>query len=254
MEPKNDVIRQTDAEAVRLAKTLIRSARFGALAVLEHGSGQPLASRVAVATDLDGAPVVLVSSLSAHTGALIADERASLLLGEPGKGDPLAHPRITLMCRAERLEPGSEAYARVRRRYLNRQPKAGLYVDFPDFVFFRLNPKGASLNGGFGKAYALTAADVLTEGPATAELAAREQSALDHMNDDHLDAVATYATHFAKAPAGAWLLTGIDADGIDIADGDDVRRIFFPAKLGSAAEMREALVALAREGRVGAST
>jgi len=249
LEAKKDVIRPIDAEAVRLAKTLLRSARYGALAVLDPASGSPLASRVAVATDLDGTPLILVSSLSAHTGALLADPRCSLLLGEPGKGDALAHPRITLVCNAERLEPGTEDHARVRRRYLNRQPKAKLYADFGDFAFFRLDPVRASLNGGFGKAYNLERGDLLTPGPATGDLAASEQGALDHMNDDHLDAVAIYATHFAKAPAGAWELTGIDADGIDLADGDDVRRVFFPEPLHSAGDVRNALVALVREGR-----
>ncbi|RUY85655.1 HugZ family protein, partial [Mesorhizobium sp. M7A.F.Ca.CA.001.10.2.1] len=70
-EPKKDVIRETDAEAIRLAKTLLRSARFGALAVIEPQTGSPLASRVGVATDIDGAPLILVSMLSAHTGALL---------------------------------------------------------------------------------------------------------------------------------------------------------------------------------------
>src|SRR5689334_17624426 len=103
-KPK-DVIRETDAEAVRLAKTLIRTARYGALAVLEPNTGSPLASRVGVATDADGTPLILVSQLSAHTGAILADPRCSLLVGETGKGDPLAHPRITLVCRAVKLEP-----------------------------------------------------------------------------------------------------------------------------------------------------
>ena len=79
------------------------------LAVLEPRHGHPLASRVGVATDADGAPLILVSHLSAHTPAMLADPRCSLLVGEPGKGDPLAHPRVTLVCRAERLEPGTPA-------------------------------------------------------------------------------------------------------------------------------------------------
>lgn len=243
------MIRPTDAEAIRLAKTLLRSARYGALAVLDPASGGPLASRVAVATDLDGTPLILVSSLSAHTGALLADARCSLLLGEPGKGDPLAHPRITLVCTASKLEPGTDGHARGRRRYLNRQPKAKLYADFGDFAFFRLDPSRASLNGGFGKAYTLDRADLLTLGTVTDDLAASEQRAVDHMNDDHLDAIAIYATHYAKAEPGAWELTGIDADGIDLADSDDVRRVFFPAPLTAASEVRNQLVALVREGR-----
>ena len=43
MEKKKNVIRETDAEAVRLAKTLIRTARFGALAVLDPENGAPVA-------------------------------------------------------------------------------------------------------------------------------------------------------------------------------------------------------------------
>ena len=88
--PKKDVLRETDAEARRLAKTLIREARYGALACLEPGSGAPLASRVALAPDISGQPIFLISQLSPHFAALEADPRASLLIGEPGKGDPLA--------------------------------------------------------------------------------------------------------------------------------------------------------------------
>src|SRR5688572_13428223 len=135
-EPKKDVLRPTDAEAIRLARTLLRAARYGALAVLEPATGVPLASRVALATDHDGAPLILVSALSAHTGALIADPRCSLLVGEPGRGDPLAHPRMTLVCRAEKLERGTPEQARAERRFLSRHPKAALYAGFGDFSYF----------------------------------------------------------------------------------------------------------------------
>src|SRR5262245_41074057 len=123
MDKKTNVIRETDAQAVRLARTLIRTARYGAIAVLEPKDGAPLASRVAVATDSDGAPIMLVSALSAHTGALVADSRCSLLVGEPGKGDPLAYPRMSISCSARRLERGTQDHARAERRYLNRHPK-----------------------------------------------------------------------------------------------------------------------------------
>jgi putative heme iron utilization protein len=246
---KKDVIRETDADAIRLARTLMRSARYGALAVLDPADGGPQASRVAVATDLDGAPLILVSALSGHTAGLLADARCSLLLGEPGKGDPLAHPRIGISCRAIRLERGSPEQARAERRYLNRHPKAKLYVGFPDFAFFRLEPQKASLNGGFGKAYALTRADLITDSPATAAIADSEQSAIVHMNDDHRDAVDVYARAFAGARSQGWYIIGLDADGVDLGLGDEARRVFFPAPLSSAAELRKALVDLAKAGR-----
>ncbi|UVK47084.1 HugZ family protein [Mesorhizobium sp. AR07] len=251
-EAKKDVIRATDAEAIRLGKTLLRNARFGALAVIEPQTGSPLASRVGVATDIDGAPLILVSMLSAHTGALLADSRCSLLLGEPGKGDPLAHPRLTLVCQAARFERGSSEHARAERRYLNRNPKAKLYAGLGDFSIFRLEPQRASLNGGFGKAHQLDRSDLLTSGPVVDELSASEQSAIDHMNADHLDAIAVYAQHFARAAGNGWTIAGFDADGMDLVSGDDVCRVFFPQPLAAARELRPILVDMARTGRAAA--
>lgn len=253
-EKKKDVLRQTDAEAIRLARTLVRGVRYGSLAFLYPETGAPGVSRVGVATDIDGAPLILVSMLSAHTPAILADPRCSLLVGVTGKGDPLAHPRITLACRAVRLERGGPDHVRAERRYLNRNPKAKLYVGLGDFSIFRLEPEGASLNGGFGKAYRLERADLLVSGSINDELAASEQGALDHMNADHLDAIAIYARHFAKATGNGWTLTGFDADGMDLASGDAVCRVFFPTPLNSSADLRPALVDLAKAGRAAGET
>lgn len=126
-------------------------------------TGHPFASLVTFATNVDGAPLILVSRLSRHTANLLADPRASLLIAARGKGDPLAHPRLTLIVEARALEPGGAEAARARTRFLARHPKAELYIDFPDFGFVALPILRASLNGGFGKAYELTAEDIRGE-------------------------------------------------------------------------------------------
>ncbi len=59
MEKKIDPIRETTDEARSLAKTLIRSARFASLAVLEPETGYPIVSRVGVAADVIGARLCL---------------------------------------------------------------------------------------------------------------------------------------------------------------------------------------------------
>jgi putative heme iron utilization protein len=244
-----DVILETTADAIRLARTLIRTARHGAMATLDPESGWPTATRVGVSTDFDGAPVILISRLAAHTKALLSDARCSLLLGATGKGDPLAHPRVTLACEAREIAPGSDEAERIGGRYLRHQPKAKLYAGLGDFRFFRLEPRGASLNGGFGRAYALTPADLFNANPANAKLAASEAAAIAHMNDDHAEAVGLYAEHFAGAEPGRWCLVGIDAEGLDLADGDDVRRLWFEAELTSPGDIRMTLVHMAEEAR-----
>ena len=247
MTEEKSVLQPTDAEAIVLAKTLLRTARFGALATIDPISGAPLVSRVGVSTDFDGTPVILISGLAAHFGALKADSRSSLLLGEPGKGDPLAHARISIATQAVFIERNSPEHARIAARYVSHQPKAKLYAELGDFRFVRLEPQSASLNGGFGRAYSLSATDLLSS--ADPVLAAAEASAVEHMNEDHADSVDQYARHYAKAPMGNWALAGIDADGIDIALGDDMRRIFFDAPLAVPEDMHIKLVQMARTAR-----
>lgn len=139
--------------AIAEAKALLGGATYAALATLEPGSGNPQASRVGLSTLPDGTPILIASGLTAHGGALEADPRCGLLVGEVGKGDPLAHPRLMLTCRAEAIAAGSPDAALARARYLATHPKAALYVDLPDFRFYRLAVERGSYNGGFGRAY-----------------------------------------------------------------------------------------------------
>lgn len=243
------VLRPVDDDARRLAKTLLRTARSGALATLDPAAGGPQVTRTGVSTDSDGTPVVLVSALAAHTAALHADRRCALLLGTPGKGDPLAHPRISLTCGAQFVERDSPEAARIGRRHLAHNDKARLYAALPDFSYVRLDIEAVSLNAGFGRAYALMPGDLVVDHPATAAIAGIEQEEIAHMNGEGAAAVAAIARHFAGAPQGPWKLIGIDAEGIDVADGDDLRRIFFETPPAAAEALRPMLLDMARIAR-----
>src|SRR6266849_7156956 len=97
-----------DFNPIAVAKQLLRGTRAGTLATLDRNTGHPFASLVNVATDADGSPVILVSRLSTHTANLEADGRTSILLAETGKGDPLAHPRLTVLGDMGRVERDGE--------------------------------------------------------------------------------------------------------------------------------------------------
>lgn len=244
---RKDVLQTVDQDVRRAAKQFLRTARHACLATLDPGSGTPLASRISLASDSAGHPIFLISQLSGHFNALEKDPRASILLGEPGKGDPLAHPRITVYGTASMIEP--QHRDALRARFLARHPKAELYVDFGDFAFWRLKMDGASFNGGFGKAYAMVRDDLIT--PVDQALQDMERGAVEHMNDDHADAVALYAKFFAKRSDGAWKLACIDLEGLDLTLDDDVARVWFDPPLSSAEELRPRLVALAKDARAG---
>lgn len=159
--PQQSPIRPTDDDARALARRLIVEARHGALGTLDPATGAPVVTRIAVGTTPEGTPLTLISILSAHTRALRTDPRCALLVGEPGvRGDPLTHPRLTLHCTARFVSSQDSAHGRLRDHYLAGHPKAALYADFADFSFVVLEPRRASLNGGFGKAYELGAEDL----------------------------------------------------------------------------------------------
>ncbi|HZB36474.1 MAG TPA: DUF2470 domain-containing protein [Beijerinckiaceae bacterium] len=231
-------------DAVGIAKELLRTIRAGALATLERSGGFPFASLVTVATDYDGSPLLLMSRLSAHTQNLEQDQRASILLAQRGKGDPLAHPRLTVMGRTARTDQDH-----VRRRFLARHPKAQLYAGFADFSFWRLEIASAHLNGGFARAMDLTADQIRTETAGAEELAAAEASAVEHMNADHREALALYAEKLAGAPPSEWRATGLDPEGIDLAAGDRTARVAFDRRVAGPGQLRSVLKEMADRAR-----
>lgn len=229
----------------------MRATPTGAIGCLDPLDGSPFTSLVTVATDLDSAPILLISALSTHTRALQRDPRCSLLLARSGRGDPLAHPRISITGNARFLERDSDDSDRATRRFLARHEKARLYAGFGDFSFVRLEPLRASLNGGFGKAYELNAADFMPPSDQLDGYSEMEASAVAHMNTDHLAAVSHYATNLCNQPDGHWRITGIDPHGIDMAADNAVCRCPFEPPLASVQEVRPRLVALAKQAKDG---
>jgi heme iron utilization protein len=236
-----------DFDAVRLARSLLRRSRQGALATLMAGSGDPYCSLVNVASHPDGSPILLISRLALHTRNILGDARVSLMLDERAEGDPLEGSRIMLAGRAE--EANAENLEILRRRYLNAHPSAEAFVNFKDFSFFRIRPAGAHLVAGFGRIVDLKPPQFLTDISSAGALLEAEQDAIDHMNADHRDATNLYATRLLGAGAADWRCTGCDPDGVDLQAGAKTLRLDFPERVTGPGELRKILVKLADEAR-----
>lgn len=223
------------------ARRVLRLVRSGALATVGEPAAHPFVSLTNVATDIDGSPILLLSSLAAHTRQLDADPRCSLLLAETGKGDPLTHPRVTVIARAERAG-GSTDEPRLRSRFLRRHPKAGLYAGFGDFGFWRLRMERGHHNAGFGRAGSL-APGILDAPEASPDFVEAEEGAVQHINTDHAD----FVERVARARTGVkahWRVSGIDPEGVDVMAGIRVARLAFAEPVTKAAQLRHAVVAL----------
>ncbi|HQT89464.1 MAG TPA: DUF2470 domain-containing protein [Acidiphilium sp.] len=223
-----------DLDAIyHAARRLLRGCRVGSLAVIAQD--QPLQALVTPAIAEDGAPLLLLSTLSAHTNALLQNSACALLLvGQAAGANPQTSPRLSLTGHAQRSDDPAD-----RARYLAIHPYAQLYADFADFSLFRLEITQARFVGGFARAASLD--------PARLKPGARWQisrGALPALDQTLLDQI-TARRGIAQT---GWTLAAIDPDGFDLAHGDTVLRIDFDRKLSNLAELRQEIISMARIG------
>ena len=227
------------------ARHLMRARPKAALATLNREGGLPYGSLINVATTPEGAPIILISTLAWHTQNLLDDPRGSILFDDTdGLADPLTGPRVTIMGRFEQTKDPA-----IRKRYLARHPGAALYVDFGDFSFWTLHATEAHAVAGFGRIETIPAAEVLLSTDQCAALSQAEERIVEHMNDDHADAVNLYATQLLGQEPGPWQMTAIDTDGVDLSNSECSVRLALPAPVSTAEEARDALVALAAKAK-----
>lgn len=243
---------ETPEQAQARARSLMLSSRSALLSTVFSGGatsgfdGAPYGSLVTVAFDTDGMALLLFSDLSDHSRNLKADDRASLLFEDAAHlPNPQTGPRLTVMGRIKKVSQSDRA--RIRARFLAKHPGVALYADFGDFHFYRMTPDRAHWVGGFARAVWFKAAKLLPIKKADAKaIAAAEASVLDHMNADHSDAVARYATKLAGKRGKSWRLQGVDAFGADMLCGKTFARVDFDSPVANAGDIRDAFVTLSK--------
>jgi putative heme iron utilization protein len=242
---------QSDGERGLAARRLIRRQAHAALAT--SLGGQPYASLVAVACDLDASSLLLLSDLAQHSRNIAADPRMSLLFDGGGEdhlrapvnslGDPLAEPRLSLIGETVRYDD-----PQLLARFTARHPSAAAYAGFADFHLYRVTIERGHLVAGFGRINWIETADLRFAGDAAA-LAAAEPDILVHMNADHADVVGLFAARLLRRPGAGWRMTGIDPEGIDLRSEGETARLDFPQPVLDPDAARQALIALTRDAR-----
>ncbi|MBS1166355.1 MAG: pyridoxamine 5-phosphate oxidase [Proteobacteria bacterium] len=213
-------------DAQDMARRIVRSAATAALGTLTTEGG-PFVTFVTVATDIDGAPLVFLSGLAAHTRHLARDGRASLLMQAPaGDGeDPLTGARVTVMGNFRRVARDEASHARLLGRFLARHPQAEGYAGFGDFSIHHMNVDGVHLVAGFGRIARLFASEFLVPAAVADAFAAAEAGLLDDLN--------------GSGPR----LVAVDPDGVDVAD-KSVKRLSFPRRVDDPGEVKAFLAGL----------
>ena len=246
---------ETPASTADMVRYLVRGAIKATLSTAMAGgekseAGWAYGSLVTMATTVDGQPILLLSELSDHTRNLAHDSRASLLIdGTEGHQNPQSGPRVTLMGRI--LQSSDDGH---RRRFLARHPDAALYAGFADFKIYTMKVERAHLVGGFARAHWLEAKKFTEDVKASKAIAVAEPGVLDHMNQDHADAVALYGQAILGKRGKHWRLISVDPRGCDLRCGARIHRLPFSAPVADAASLRDEFVRLAGVARHGGRT
>jgi putative heme iron utilization protein len=155
------------------------------------------------------------------------------------------------MGEARRLGAGNAAEARTA--YLARHERAGYWVDFDDFAFWRLDVLDVYFVGGFAAMDWVTAAEYGAAAPdPLVDVAA---GIVEHMNRDHADALIVYARHYAGEAADEATMVSVDRLGfkLRLRQGERLSgvRIAFPREVTTAGQSREVLIEMLRRARGG---
>jgi putative heme iron utilization protein len=225
----------------REAREVVRTHRSGVLATQSSKlPGYPYGSALPHVTDHLGRPVILISHLAEHTHNIEADARVSFIVHAVGAGLQ-SQPRTTVVGEARAIT-NAEA---IQLRYLRYYPEHEQYLQIGGFRFYAIEPVQVRFIQGFGGLHWISGEHYL----APADLAQAEASILEHMNQDHGDALRAYCRYGHGIEALDAQMIGIDCDGFDVRSNGAVLRFQFPEPVTNSGQVRDALIALADKAR-----
>jgi len=233
------------------SRTLVYLARVGSLSTLSRKQqGFPFGSVMPYALDHHANPLFLISTMAMHTQNLHADPRSSLLITQPDTvGDPLGASRVTLL--GNILPVPAPDVPVSRNLYLASYANSKHWVDFDDFSFYRMEVVDVYYVGGFGVMGWVSAPEYYSAQPDP--LADTATEIIQHMNNDHGDALVLLARAFSGIESEEVTMTSVDRLGFHVRyktnDGTRGTRIAFSREVGSPAEARKVLVEMVGQAR-----
>lgn len=230
------------------ARTLVTTQTWGVLSTLSKAyAGHPFGSIVPYDIDSEGRITILIARIAEHFKNLTADSRAGLLVTDAHEeGDPQKHARATVLLRVHPLEDEAPKHS-----YYTRFPSSKDYDKTHDFQFFRSDVLQVRWIGGFGQIGWIKGEDFRRA--EVDPLAYVSRAILDHMNEDHLDALRDLVVAAHDVFPLALRMSAIDENGFTIKNGygesKKEYRFTFSRPVKSLEEARGAIIELLRAAR-----
>jgi heme iron utilization protein len=225
----------------RTARMLLKRQSVGVLSTHSvDAEGYPFGSIVPYVLNYDGEPTMLISDIAQHTRNIKRNEKVSLTIFDRFADDPQASGRLTWIGNAELVD---QSDTKIRHRYLRYFPSAESYFETHDFSFYRIRLRRARFIGGFGEIYWIEPDAMLLDNP----FRETERGIVEHMNQDHRDALFHYCDLLKVATVNAVAMAGIDSEGFDMLADNRKLRMDFDMPISTVEAARAALVKFARQ-------
>jgi len=235
------------------SRSFFQQNRMALLSTLSASNeGAPFGSVVPYDLTEGGDFIIYVSLIAEHYKNLSTDPRASILAANyMAYDDPQAFGRATALCR---FTPVTEAErAAVQRSYLQRFPDSINHEIAHNFLFLRGVAEKIRWIKGFGEMGWVSGEHFRAASPDP--LAKDAWDVLQHMNEDHVEALRELAHHFGghSAQDGTISIVELSAAGFLLVHRAHGARseipCAFPTPVRSAEEAREAFVSMLKTAR-----
>ncbi|TDV69992.1 HugZ family protein [Pseudomonas sp. LP_7_YM] len=228
------------ANATRQARALLLKEYRGVLSTHSRSMpGYPFGSVVPYCLDNQGHPLILISRIAQHTHNLQLDPKCSMIVGERAAEDIQSVGRVTVMAQAQKVTDAAAIQA-AAQRYYRYFPESESYHSAHDFDFWVLVPVRYRYIGGFGAIHWLDDAAL-----ASPFAGAAETGMIEHMNEDHTQAIAHYVELAGLPNTEPAVLVGIDSEGMHLRVGQGIHWLAFAESCNTPTQVRQALVQLA---------
>lgn len=244
----NEPSKNRKTKAIRAARNLLRSQEKALLSTHSVSkTGYPFGSVTTYMTDHHGHPIIYISHLAQHTKNIQHNPQISLLVSQDHGDDINAGARLTLLGQAQPLDP--DEVADVAHKFCLKFPESATYQNTHDFNFYRIQVEHVRYIGGFGQIFWLDVGQFILPKP---DWLAHEQSAIDHMNEDHEDAMQLMCSYYRNFEADQICMTHLYADGCVLRANDKHNHFLpFPETIEGASDIRTQLVNMTQQARSG---
>lgn len=227
---------------IQMARALFQEEKY---AILSTNSVRmpafPLGSLTAYCLDKTGNPVVLINSVGQEAENIVESRQVSLAVTE--KRTQNLNDYLGVTCLAEATRPAQEELEELAESYYHYFPEFTGYHETSEFNFYVLELREIRIQRGFQPIFWIRPDDFFIENPFSKSVA---QRIMNHMNEDHQDALKTMLAerkdHYANGKPVEMI--GINSEGFDVRVDSEFFRIHFDEPVTTMLEARKALMEL----------